>query len=159
MFQRFLLPPSSLITLMMKAASMSEMSVKFFSTTWCNNPEDSYLHTFFIVFVLLSSDKLLGTVTHSFKSANLLTKTKGASSITVSFIYSAFILPYHWCVVWSITSSIGHADVFRLNILHYTQLIIMMARPGTKTMSSLDMNWGECCSDLPCLSSLWVAYR
>jgi hypothetical protein len=29
----------------MEAASTSEMSVKFYQTTWPNNPEDSHLHT------------------------------------------------------------------------------------------------------------------
>jgi hypothetical protein len=32
-----------LITLMMVAASTSEMSVNFYQTTWCYNPEDSHL--------------------------------------------------------------------------------------------------------------------
>jgi hypothetical protein len=41
-----LLPPSSaLIALMTEAASTSEMSVKFYQTTWCINPQDSHLHT------------------------------------------------------------------------------------------------------------------
>jgi hypothetical protein len=42
-FQMCLLPPSSLITLMMEAASTSETSVNFYLTTWRNNPEDSHL--------------------------------------------------------------------------------------------------------------------
>jgi hypothetical protein len=35
---------ASIITLMMEAASTSEMSVNFYHTTRCNNPEDSQLH-------------------------------------------------------------------------------------------------------------------
>jgi hypothetical protein len=35
-----------LITLMMEAASTSEMSVNFYHTTWHNNPEDSHLNFF-----------------------------------------------------------------------------------------------------------------
>jgi hypothetical protein len=46
MFQRYLLPPSSLIVLMMEAASTSEMVVNFYETTQRYNPEDSHLHTF-----------------------------------------------------------------------------------------------------------------
>jgi hypothetical protein len=38
MFQR-------LITLMVKAASNSEMSANFYQSTQYNNPEDSHLHT------------------------------------------------------------------------------------------------------------------
>jgi hypothetical protein len=34
-----------LIALLMEVASTSEMSVNFYHTTWCNNPEDSHLHT------------------------------------------------------------------------------------------------------------------
>jgi hypothetical protein len=34
-----------MITLMMEAARTSEMSVNFYLTTWCYNPEDSHLHT------------------------------------------------------------------------------------------------------------------
>jgi hypothetical protein len=41
-FQRFLLPPSSLV-LMMEAESTSETSINFYQTTWHNNPEDSLL--------------------------------------------------------------------------------------------------------------------
>jgi hypothetical protein len=33
------------IALMMEAASTSETSVRFYQTTWRNNPEDSHLHT------------------------------------------------------------------------------------------------------------------
>jgi hypothetical protein len=33
------------ITLMMEAASTSQMSVNFYQTTWRNNPKDNYLHT------------------------------------------------------------------------------------------------------------------
>jgi hypothetical protein len=33
----------SVIALMTEAASPSEMSVNFYQTTWCNNPEDSHL--------------------------------------------------------------------------------------------------------------------
>jgi hypothetical protein len=37
---------SLLITLMMmETASTPEMYVNFYETTWCNNPEDSHLHT------------------------------------------------------------------------------------------------------------------
>lgn len=100
-----------------------------------------------------------GTVSHSFKTTNVLTKTQGTSSITVSLIYSAYILPYYWCVVWHITSNVYCTHVFRPNIPHNLQLTIMMARLGTKTTSSQDMNWGECYSDLPCLSSPWVSYQ
>jgi hypothetical protein len=32
------------IALMMEAASTTEMTVNFYDTTWCNNPEDSHLH-------------------------------------------------------------------------------------------------------------------
>jgi hypothetical protein len=28
-----------------RAASTSDMSVNFYQTTWCNNPEDSHFHT------------------------------------------------------------------------------------------------------------------
>jgi hypothetical protein len=35
----------ALITLMMEAASTSEMLVYFCQTTQCNNPENSHLHT------------------------------------------------------------------------------------------------------------------
>jgi hypothetical protein len=34
-----------LIALMMGVASPSETSVNFYQFTWCNNPEDSHLHT------------------------------------------------------------------------------------------------------------------
>jgi hypothetical protein len=30
---------------MMEVASISETSVNFYQITWCNNPEDSHLHT------------------------------------------------------------------------------------------------------------------
>jgi hypothetical protein len=33
----------AVIALMMEAASTSVTSVNFYQTTWCNNPEDSYL--------------------------------------------------------------------------------------------------------------------
>jgi hypothetical protein len=33
----------ALITLMMEAASTSEMSVNFYQTMWCYNPKDSHL--------------------------------------------------------------------------------------------------------------------
>jgi hypothetical protein len=33
------------ITLVMEAASTSEMSVNFYQTTWRSNPEDSHLYT------------------------------------------------------------------------------------------------------------------
>jgi hypothetical protein len=36
---------ASIIRAMMKAASTSETSVKFYRTTWRNIPEDSHLHT------------------------------------------------------------------------------------------------------------------
>jgi hypothetical protein len=39
-FKRCLLPPS-----LGRWLSTSETSVKFYQTTWCNNPEDSNLHT------------------------------------------------------------------------------------------------------------------
>jgi hypothetical protein len=32
------------VALMMKAASTSGISVNFYQTTWCNNPEDSHIH-------------------------------------------------------------------------------------------------------------------
>jgi hypothetical protein len=35
----------TLIALMMAVASTSETSVNVYQTTWCNNPEDSHLHT------------------------------------------------------------------------------------------------------------------
>jgi hypothetical protein len=35
----------AIITLMMEAASTSEMSVNFYQTTWRNNLEDSHLYT------------------------------------------------------------------------------------------------------------------
>jgi hypothetical protein len=35
----------AIIALMMEAASTSKTSVNFYQTTWCNNPEDSQLHT------------------------------------------------------------------------------------------------------------------
>jgi hypothetical protein len=44
MFQRSVLPPSSLITLMMEAVQTSEMSVNSYQSTLCYNPEDSRLH-------------------------------------------------------------------------------------------------------------------
>jgi hypothetical protein len=36
---------NELIALMMQAARTSEMLVNFYQTTWCYNPEDSYLCT------------------------------------------------------------------------------------------------------------------
>jgi hypothetical protein len=35
----------AMMALMMEAASTSETSVNFYQATWCNNPEDSHLHT------------------------------------------------------------------------------------------------------------------
>jgi hypothetical protein len=40
--ERCLLPPSPPTT---KAANTSETSLKFYQTTWRNNPEDSHLHS------------------------------------------------------------------------------------------------------------------
>jgi hypothetical protein len=40
----WIVAPYSLITLMMKAASISETSVNFYQTTRRHNPEDSHLH-------------------------------------------------------------------------------------------------------------------
>jgi hypothetical protein len=36
---------ATIIALMMNAANTSEMSVNFYQTTQCDNPEDSHLHT------------------------------------------------------------------------------------------------------------------
>jgi hypothetical protein len=44
MFQRCLLPPSS-IALILEAANTSEMSVNFYQTTWHNIPGDCHLYT------------------------------------------------------------------------------------------------------------------
>jgi hypothetical protein len=43
--QRYLLPPSGLITLMMEAENTSETLVNFYQTTWRYNPEYSHVHT------------------------------------------------------------------------------------------------------------------
>jgi hypothetical protein len=36
-------------TLMLEAASTSEMLVNFYQTTWCNNAEDSHLQTTYLI--------------------------------------------------------------------------------------------------------------
>jgi hypothetical protein len=39
------LAASIIRVMVMEATSTSETSVNFYQTTWCNNPEDSHLHT------------------------------------------------------------------------------------------------------------------
>jgi hypothetical protein len=45
----------SLITLMMEAASTSEMLVNFYLTTQCNNPEDSHLYGIIVFYQELTT--------------------------------------------------------------------------------------------------------
>jgi ABC-type uncharacterized transport system auxiliary subunit len=63
--------PCSLVevNLMMEAASISEALVKFYETTWCDNPKDSYLQA--IIASFPTSDKVKRLIS-STEIANIL---------------------------------------------------------------------------------------